>query len=247
MNYIYTPIQTNLTSYTPNVKYIYHHLGLGDHIILNGLVRTLIEDGTTYYLFCKSHNEQSVKFMYRDLPNLKLIVADTDHEVDHFLRKIHSNNIIKIGFEYFNLYSKDEYFDRTFYSQFDLPIQTRWEKFKVDRDLDTELRLFESLGVEKGNYIFLQDDLSRGFVINPDFIRDKSLPIIKPHRTNTIFDWCTVIENAAEIHCICSSFKQLADNLNLKDVKLHYHITYVADGRPRDTKISYNNNNWINI
>jgi hypothetical protein len=242
MNYIYVPIPP----YKPNIKYIYHHLGLGDHIILNGLVRNLIQDNTTtYYLFCKSHNESSVSFMYRDLFNLKIIITDTDNEANNILSNIHPDNIIKIGFEYLNL--KDQYFDKAFYSQFNLPIETKWKKFHIDRDLIQEKKLFDSLNIEKGKYIFLHEDISRNFKINRDLIQNKSLRIIEPYKTNTIFDWGTIIENAAEFHCICSSFKHLVDNLDVKADKLYYHISYVNNGQPKDTLISYNKHSWINI
>lgn len=248
MSYKYIPLQSNTTPYQPNVKYIYHHLGLGDHIILNGLVRYLIQDtNTNYYLFCKPHNEPSVGFMYRDLPNMHFVTVKDDVEVNSILQKIHPNNVIRIGFENLNWNLKDQYFDKAFYSQFNLPIQTKWEKFYTNRDLNRENKLFQSLNIEKGKYIFLHEDVNRSFKINRDLIQDKSLSIIEPYKTDTIFDWCTVIENAAEIHCICSSFKNLADNLDLKTNKLYYHISYVDNGKPKDTLISYSKNNWKNI
>ena len=55
--------------------YIYHHLGLGDHIIVNGLIRKIIKDDGLYFLFCKKHNVDSVEFMFKDLTNLKIISA----------------------------------------------------------------------------------------------------------------------------------------------------------------------------
>ena len=51
-------------------KYIYHHLGLGDHIICNGLIRNLINYDDKYFMFIKQHNLVSVKFMFRDLKNI---------------------------------------------------------------------------------------------------------------------------------------------------------------------------------
>jgi len=58
------------------MNYIYHHLGLGDHIICNGLVRELIKPEKKYKMFVKPHNHNIVKFMYRDLKNLDFIVGD---------------------------------------------------------------------------------------------------------------------------------------------------------------------------
>jgi hypothetical protein len=226
-------------------QFIYSHMGLGDHIILNGLIRSIINSNIKYYMFVKQQYQTSVKFMYRDLNNLELIPVENDDEVEYWLKSFQIKNLIKIGFE--NLNIKDQYFDKAFYSQFNLPIETKWEKFYVNRDLDKEAKLFQSLNIEKGKYIFLHEDISRGFKINRDLIQDKSLSIIEPYQTDNIFDWYSVIENAAEIHCICSSFKHLADSLELKNNKLYYHINYVNNGISRNTTISYNKNNWINI
>jgi len=228
-----------------NSQFIYSHMGLGDHIILNGLIRSIIKPNIKYYMFVKQQYQTSVKFMYRDLFNLELIPVDDDSEVKYWLNFFQIQNLIKIGFE--NLNITDQYFDKAFYSQFNLSIEDKWKKFYVNRDLEAENKLFQSLNIEKGKYIFLHEDTSRNFKINRDLIQDKSLHIVEPHQTDNIFDWYTVIENAAEVHCICSSFKHLADSLDLKNNKLHYHISYIHDSKPRNITISYNRNNWENI
>jgi hypothetical protein len=225
-------------------QFIYSHMGLGDHIILNGLIRSIIKPNIKYFMFVKKIYQTSVKFMYKDLFNLELIPVENDDEVKYWLEGFQIKNLIKIGFENLNL--KDRYFDKAFYSQFNLPIETKWENFYINRDLDKEDKLFQSLNIEKGKYIFLHEDISRNFKINRDLIQNKSLSIIEPYQTDNIFDWYSVIENAAEIHCICSSFKHLADSLDLKNNKLYYHISYVNNGVSRNTTISYNKNNWIN-
>jgi hypothetical protein len=227
--------------------FIYSHMGLGDHIILNGLIRSIIQPDINYIMFVKKIYQTSVEFMYNDLKNLKFISVEDDNEVNYWLELFQIKNIIKIGFENLNINIKDQYFDKAFYSQFNLPIETKWEKFYVERNLDREKELFDSLNLKKDEYIFLHEDISRNFKINRDLIQNKHLPIISPHQTDNIFDWYTVIENASEIHCICSSFKHLADSLELKSNKLYYHISYTNNGQPRNLTISYNKNNWKNI
>jgi len=49
------------------VKTILHHLGLGDQIMLNGMVRHFAETDTVR-IFVKRCHEESVRFMYRDMP-----------------------------------------------------------------------------------------------------------------------------------------------------------------------------------
>ena len=48
------------------MKYIYHHLGLGDHIICNGIVRHFKEIHKTVTVFCRPNYFTNVEYMYRD-------------------------------------------------------------------------------------------------------------------------------------------------------------------------------------
>ena len=78
------------------MKYIYQHLGLGDHIICNGLLRKLISDDDQYILFVKEHNIDTVSFMYRDIINMKFYSVKDDNEVHFYLlsNQIPIQNII---------------------------------------------------------------------------------------------------------------------------------------------------------
>ena len=56
---------------------ILHHLGLGDQIMLNGMVRHFAETEHVY-IYCKKCHEDSVKFMYRDIcDKVSLILVET--------------------------------------------------------------------------------------------------------------------------------------------------------------------------
>jgi hypothetical protein len=207
------------------MKYIYHHLGLGDHIICNGLVRSLIDYNQEYKMFVKSHNLESVSFMYRDLNNLSFLVGD-DLFAKNYLQKnnIHRDNLIIAGF---NRHPMSKSFDESFYLQNNLDFNNRWDKFHVKRDLDSENRIFESMELENNNYIFIHDDLERNYIIDENIIDNKnSLRIIRPIKglTNNIFDYCKIIANSYSAHFIDSSFRLLCDSLSLKTNKIFYHI-----------------------
>ena len=56
--------------------YIHQHLGLGDFISCNGLVRTLlkkVEKNENLYLFTPSQYKEMISFMYRDEPKIKIV------------------------------------------------------------------------------------------------------------------------------------------------------------------------------
>lgn len=208
------------------MKYIYHHLGLGDHIICNGLVRTLINDDEEYTIFVKEQNLTSVKFMYNDLTNLNYLVGD-DFFVNTYITK---NNIIidDLIIAGFYRHPESKEFDDSFYLQNNLNFNLRWDNFKINRDLEKEIELFNKYNVTKNNYVFIHDDHSRNLHINENFIVNKQLPIIRPIKglTDNIFDYMYLLENSVECHFMDSSFRLMYDSLGSQKDYLYYHITY---------------------
>ena len=224
--------------------YIYHHLGLGDHIICNGLVRKLAENYENVFLLVKNSNHHAVSFMYRDLTRLKLIIVENDEKAREYLNKHKIKNLIKVGFE--NLKADQFKFDESFYKQLGLEFKLRWDNFKLYREPETEIELFKKYDIRENEYIFLHDDPDRGFKINDKIINNKNVKIIKPVKglTSNIFHYCYILENASEIHCMDSSFKLLIDSLNPISKKLYHHL-YV---RGRNNKaISSSRLNWAEI
>jgi len=222
--------------------YIYHHLGLGDHIICNGLVRELINNSEyeKFCLFAKIQNHESVRFMFRDIKKLEIICVKNDMAVKKIIRKIDKNNYIKIGHE--NLDNNNKYFDQDFYRIAKINFSKRWSSFKVIRDKNREDALFNRLELESFKYVFVHDDHFRNFRINEKFINNKNLRIVRPFITPIIFDWCKVLEEASELHCVDSSFRLIADSLELKTKNLFFHYSYIS----KDTKfISSSKYNWI--
>ena len=105
--------------------YIHQHLGLGDFISCNGLVRTLlkkVEKNENLYLFTPSQYKEMISFMYRDEPKIKIVSLMINEKkikgrtikkkainklfaegeaVEKFLQSISDQNyeFIKIGFD----------------------------------------------------------------------------------------------------------------------------------------------------
>ena len=202
--------------------FIYHHLGLGDHIICNGLVRNIVKnyEYEEYYLFCKQQYIDTVSFMFRDLENLKIIAVVSDHNITPLLQM--GLPILRIGFEFI----KDKSFDKEFYKQLNIPFEKRWDDFYVERDLDREKILFDKYGVKENEYIFIHDDDSRHFLIEENYVVNKNLPVIRPKSglTNNSFDYCYLMEHSKEAHFIDSSFRLIFDSLQLKSDNIYYHL-----------------------
>lgn len=190
---------------------IYHHLGLGDHFICNGLVRELIEKESATHLFVKHHNLETVSQMYEDT-SLQLIGVKDDSEVANY--RIFG---VQIGFH--NLTQHDA-FDKQFYRLARVPFEKRWSSFRINRHKKKENSLIYGLNLP-AKFALLHEDESRGYVIDRNKI---NLPIVKlrPIQGFTMIDWLGVADLAEEIHVIDSSFMFLLDSVET-NVPLYIH------------------------
>lgn len=226
-----------------NTFYVRTHMGLGDIILCNGLIRNICKKFDKVATFTKPEYETSVKFMYRDLKNLEIISKEEDL-VDSFLNEIPLEEKIIVGFGNLGVYTTQNIsFDEGFYRVVGLKFDRRWSDFYVERDLKTEKEFFKNLGLKKNEYIFVHDDASRGCKIKENYL-PSDVKIFRPDKSrDNIFDYCTVISNAKEVHVMDSSFKHLIDSIDLNK-NLFYHIYVRGNGRDNKTQSKLN---WKNI
>ena len=210
------------------VNYIFPHLGLGDYLIINGLIRSIIKPEQEYILFTNRNYEESIKFMFRDLKNICYQVIPqlfyNQYTIMPYIKyKYGDYNLIKIGYE--NL-DPNIPFEQSFYKQFKVPFENKWNKFYVQRDEERELALFDFYKDLKSNYTFLHEDIKRDQIINKKFInKDLDVLEVNPLATKNIFDYCHWIENAEEVHCIESVFMFLADLIPTKGKLFDHRYT----------------------
>jgi len=219
---------------------LYHHLGLGDYIIISGGLKYLRRKNKLGPVFCicKHNYLNSVKQLYADVEDFEIVAVNGWQEADILAAHWKGEKLL-IGFEkMINWY----HFDRDFYRIIDVDFNERWNSFTIKRNEQAENNLLNELNLPV-KFAFVHDDPSRGYVINTDYV-DSVLPVVKPHLTNSIFDWIAVLERATEIHCMCSSFKHLVDSLTNITAELFYHYSYVNDGKPREASISESRKNW---
>lgn len=216
-----------------NQLVIHHNLGLGDHIMCNGLVRTLLNDGNHFdsvIIFAKEVNVKNVSYMFSDEPRIKIITIPTGANewlfVNNFLCAnkhitafIRSQNIIIDNLISMGLVSN---FDEGFYTCCGIPFEYRWINFKINRNFQEEKRVLTKLNPNNEKYIFVHDEPSLGYNVtkieNPN-----NLKIIKNDKSESIFNMIGIIENAAEIHCMESSIKCLIDSLPNITCPLYFH------------------------
>jgi|694.fasta_scaffold05902_15 hypothetical protein len=219
---------------------IYHHLGLGDHIICNGLVRRLIPNNETFGLFVKKHNIKSVEFMFKDLNNLTMVPIDGDHNVSEF----NSDNIIPIGHNKLGstMNQFNCYWDEAFYRQMNINFTERWNSFFYKRDFIKEKKLHNELNPKNEDFVLIHKaDSANVDRIDYSKISEKYKKIFV-EKSETIFDYGLLIAKAKEVHCIDSSFKHLVDSIPTMG-KLFYHKNY----KPRGSSEHNQKKNWITI
>lgn len=209
------------------MKYIYNHLGLGDHVICNGLYRELCNHQENYTLFVKHHNVTTVSFMLKDLKNILIRPVNDDDEVINFLstEQIDKESLIVIGFCPMPLPGAKD-FDDSFYVQHNIPFDKRWSSFRCDRDINAEKMIFNKFNVKEGEYVFIHDDKLRGYEIDESHIINKELPIVRPivGLTDNSFDYCYLMQNSKESHFIDSSFRLIFDSLQLRNENIFFHL-----------------------
>jgi hypothetical protein len=198
--------------------YILPHLGIGDYIVINGLIRNIInkEDSSkNFILFCNRKYKVSVPFMFRDIKNLSYsyipAVEMSRYYILPYIRE-KDYKLIVIGYDAIDYKTS---VDMMFYKQFNIDFEKRWSDFYVQRDEEREKKLFKHFNVKENEYIFLHEGGSENKNIIDRTKINSNLKIVFPdlNLTDNIFDYCYLIEHAAEIHCVESGFLFLIDSI----------------------------------
>ena len=203
------------------------HLGLGDHIVCNGLFRVLHEKHDKSIVLAKRHNRYSVERMFRDLSNVVVLPVINDFEADVYAKNHarYNYNTVMLGHYGREFMKGAETVDESFYKQASVDYQARWDSFYYPPDEEREQQVYSELCKSLGGnrYAFVHDDESRDLKINEKSL--PNLPIVRPNHNLgsapkiNFFDYGLLLRNATEIHCMDSSFALFADHLDTSDVK----------------------------
>lgn len=195
------------------------HLGLGDHLVTNAIVRHLARSSNVTILV-KPHNQASVDFMFRDLVNVETFSVKDDDEARAAENEVKAQGYSVLGLGIFGMPPfAHETWDRDFYQQAGVPFNQCWSGFKVADQPSRELK------VPKGDYIFIHENPKTGAIMNRKKL-PKKIKIVSadPKKTSNIFDWWGIIKNAKEIHVMESCFAILVDHTpSLKAQRMVVH------------------------
>ena len=227
------------------VKLLLNHMGIGDAIMLNGMVRHFAETEKVIVV-AKTCHEILMRFMYRDLGDqVDFIFVETTNPryvwmaVMDYKTKYPDIEIIPLS-----TYGLDDHtwadltqtegksnWSAVVYHQAHVPLEYMRSKFKLVRDKSRELLPPDT------PYIFVHDDPERGRTIDVETEYD----IFKPHSKVTnlkeeyfesnvpnIFDYISIIENAKEVHCMNSSYNWFIELMQLGKKETNFFHTTVA-------------------
>jgi len=208
------------------------HLGLGDTLIMYGMVR--------YYAGCYDRVAYVAKRRYRNaceqlfanLDNVDVLYIEDDHEISpafganpEILRSYERNgfDVIRIGLHapHGTPMPRDPVFAKNFYLQVGLDPSMTHALFEIERSREREIDLYRRVVRKHGlHYVVVHQDETRGLFVKPEHIPPR-IPVYDVDdpevRSDNIFDYCMVLEKAYEIHGMDSCFMLLADRL--KDVR----------------------------
>ena len=213
----------NINKIKDNKFLAYTHLGLGDHIVCNGLLNHFSESFSEIYLPVKSRDLNNLNYLYKDNDRIKVFKIEHETEVKDINNFAEINNltILKVGFK-----KRKPPFNLSFYEQFDLPYSHSLNKFKINRDKGKEESLLKHLKNTyniKGPYQVVHNQSSYGKV---DLRINNNLPKIYIEKETdlykNIFLYLKIIENAEEIHCLDSSFLHLVERVKT-NANLFFH------------------------
>ena len=119
------------------------HLGMGDLILCNGMIREVKKQNDIVFVPVKVHNLLNFKDLFKDDNNIKPLIANNDLEAINYSNGFF-DNIIKTGI-FSNNKIKYENFCEQFYLQANVDYSKRWDSFYYERDTKKESELYNKL------------------------------------------------------------------------------------------------------
>ena len=228
---------------------ILHHLGLGDAIMLNGMVRHFAEKDDVCIFIQKQH-EDSVRFMYRDLTNIKIkLLNSTDaqemwSQVEGQILPLATYKLPNQHWDFATNGPLSEMVNwaHSIYIQAGIPPKYMYSKFKVVRDRDSEIKY------EHDDYVFIHDDVSRGMKIDTSHTNIYRVTRDRLDSNSNIFDYLTVIENASEVHCMDSCYAWMINMMEIGNPSKNFlHLNVKGNYTHRMVKTVFGDDLWTHV
>jgi hypothetical protein len=203
---------------------LYHHLGLGDHFVCNGLVH-YVSKNANVTLICKKQHVECISHLYEDFKNITIYPIEKEPDDVFKLSQDTQIPILRVGFENTDLNS----FEKSFYYQLNIPFEVKNEYFTLPSNLSKSNKFYNKVKNDLGeDYIFVHNESTAGVY---DLAIDSPLPkfFVRKEDTKDILDYIHTICFAKEIHFINSGLFPLIVGLlyqnKIKTDKVFFHNT----------------------
>lgn len=224
---------------------MYHHIGLGDHIICNGLVNYLSNKYKKIYLPVNKVLANQINYLYSENSKIEILPLEVNLDDEEILVNNYSIElqlpILKVGFKYME--NKNIPFYKSFYKQLGLNYKNSYKFFYCPTNEEKEnilySKLLQKFNIKTNEFKLVHDEASDEAYQLKVESKLKSVSLSKEHDIfKNIFFYKKLIFHASEIHCVNSSFAHLIDRIETTG-KLFYHNI-------RGSKLMFNKK-WSNV
>ena len=240
-------------------------VGLGDALMINGLVRHFSES-YNITLGVSHLKAKNVQYFFRDMTNLKFLSTNSDDSRSAreqlfeqskklnckkmllgYYKQIGTRHIDDVGYEMSDPYN---WVSSIYENDANISKNIMYTKFFVQRDRDREEEFYEKvvkyLGTDK--YIVVSEnhgklDISKDLKI---FYLDKGKSEIE---SDIVMDYCTVIERAQEFHGPDCGWVWLVEMINLNVPKrfIHQYSSSERFDSKNFPENYFNSQKWISL
>lgn len=226
---------------------LHTHMGLGDHIVLNGLVRKISLDNPNKKIFLCTREaiHKNIELLYSDdekiipvnllfypKPNENYSLDDKNSpwiKSAQMYASMHDLELVTIG--YYKYFHSNPW-DYNFYASSNIDYKIKYEMFHIpqqimDKAEENYKNLIQPL-IKSEEYVFVHDDPLRNYNINISTNKKVLRNTDKVFKTLNIFDMIPVLKNANELRMIGSSLICLCDLLGIPSDKqsAHYYASF---------------------
>ena len=238
-------------------------VGLGDAFVMNGIVHHYARDCDKLYYPAKAEFFETLTCLYKDFPNIEVWRFYSIEQESIFLKakthveKVHSRALVTSTIDRKGCLPEQiqVHWPQQIYDNFDIPFKMRYLDFHMPSQIEGCQELYDRLTEGEKDYILVHryaSDHPSGIPVNIPLFRAERgwSPIkvieIQPGQTTNMLQYKTLIENAAEIHCIPSSFFNLVDSMATK-IKAQLYFHDLRRNSLMRVNSRWNNNRWNTV
>ncbi len=207
-------------------KYIFNQFrGLGDILFIMRIAQDVIAEGGEVIIPVEPHYVSIGKHF----PGVK-IVDMKSFNLDYDIRQVyHIDDYKVVPFRFANDILQVPYTDcmKAKYWYWDNLKGTtksvgsdsweRWRDYRIERDLENELKLFNKLNPNNEPYIFVNRNFRTTFTGKAKIQAPRDIKVIEMSEMKgfTLIDWSLILERAQEIHTVGTSINYLIEKLKI--------------------------------